>query len=258
MCQAVLSVFLQSVVLSLIVLLVVHSAEPVFGQAMSSANYSLQSDSINFGGGHSTSDNYWLESTMGEVATGNAASDSYQLRAGYQQMQEVYISLTVPGPVNLSPGILGVTGGTSSGFATAATVITDSPSGYTLSIQAENSPAMQSALNSIADYTPAGIVPDFEFQLAPTDAVFGFTPEGDDISLRYQDSGGVCGVLGGDTPARCWDGLSTSPITIARGTGSNHPDGATTTLRFQVGLGGMITVPPGMYVATSTLIAVPQ
>ncbi|MFN3188335.1 MAG: hypothetical protein ACK42D_02205 [Candidatus Paceibacteria bacterium] len=225
---------------------------------MSSTNYSLQSDSVNFGGGYSSSSSYILESTVGEIAAGESGSASYQLRAGYQQMQEVYISLTVPGPVNLSPGILGVTGGTSSGFATAATVVTDSPSGYTLAVRAEGSPAMQSALGSIADYAPIGSVPDFEFQLSPTDAVFGFTPEGDDVDIRYQDNGMICGVSGGNTAERCWDGLSTSSKIIARGNGANHPVGASTTLRFQVGLGGMIAVPPGMYVATSTLIAVPQ
>lgn len=250
--------FFHSLTLTLIIMLGIHSVVPVFGQAMSSDSYTLQSDSINFGGGLSTSSNYTLESTAGEVASGESTSTSYQLRAGYQQMQEVYISLTVPGPVSLTPGLLGVTGGTSSGFSTEAVVVTDSPSGYTLSVQAESTPAMQSANNSIADYTPAGVVPDFEFQLAPTDAVFAFTPEGSDIDVRYQDAVGVCGVLGADTAQRCWDGLSTTSRVIARGVGSNHPQGATTTLRFSVGLGGMIAVPPGIYVATSTLIAIPQ
>jgi len=248
----------QTIIISLITLLLIHTAVPVFGQAMSSSNYSLQSDSLNFGGGNSTSSSYGLESTIGEIATGASDSDSYQLRAGYQQMQEVYISLTVPGPVNLSPGILGVTGGTSNGFSSEAVVVTDSPSGYTLSVRAEDSPAMKSAQNSIADYLPAGAVPDFEFQLEPTDAVFGFTPEGSDIDTRYKDNGSVCGVGTGDTSSRCWDGLSTTSVIIARGNSANHPVGATTTLRFQVGLGGMISVPPGIYVATSTLIAIPQ
>jgi hypothetical protein len=258
MYHSVLSVFLQSVVLSLIVFLLMHTALPVFGQAMSSSNYSLQSDSVNFGGGYSSSSSYQLESTAGEIATGQSTSTSYQLRAGYQQMQEVYIALTVPAPVDMSPSLPGVTGGTSSGFSSEAIVVTDSTSGYTLSVRAEGSPAMQSAQDSIADYAPAGAVPDYEFALAPTDAVFGFTPEGSDIALRYQDSGGVCGVAGGDTLSRCWDGLSTSSVKIAQGAGANHPNGATTTLRFAVGLGGMIAVPPGIYVATTTLIAVPQ
>ncbi len=258
MYQSILPLFFHSIVLSLVVLLLLHSALPVFGQAMSSDSYSLQSDSVNFGGGYSSSGSYTLESTAGEIATGNSTSTSYQLKAGYQQMQEIYISLTVPGPIDLSPGILGVTGGTSNGFSSEAVVVTDNSAGYTLSIQAEGSPAMQSAQDSIADYVPAGAVPDYEFTLAPTDAVFAFSPEGYDLVERYQDNGIVCGIIGGDTPSRCWDGLSTSSIVIAQGSAANHPDGATTTLRFSVGLGGMIAVPPGIYVATTTLIAVPQ
>lgn len=256
--QTFLPLLFHSIVLSFIFLLLLHSALPVFGQAMSSDNYSLQSDSVNFGGGYSSSSSYALESTIGEVSTGESASASYKLRAGYQQMQEVYISLTIPDPVSLSPDIPGVTGGTSGGFSSEAVVVTDSPAGYTLAVRAENSPAMQSAQDSIADYEPVGAVPDYEFTLSSTDAVFGFTPEGNDLVERYQDNGIVCGIIGGDTPSRCWDGLSTSSIMIAQGNTSNHPAGATTTLRFSVGLGGMIAVPPGIYVATTTLIAVPQ
>jgi len=252
----VLSVF-QAGVASILVFCMLHIVPAAFGQVMSSSNFSLQSDSINFGGGYSTSSSYTLESTAGEIATGESGSASFQLRAGYQQMQEIYLALTVPGVVPLSPALPGVTGGTSTG-AVAASVVTDNPAGYTLSLRAENSPAMQAASSSIADYIPAGAVPDFFFALAPTDAVFGFTPEGVDIDVRYQDSGGVCGMSGNDTAERCWDGLSTTSRVVARGTAANHPDGATTTFRFQVGLGGMIAVPAGQYVATSTLIALPQ
>jgi len=242
--------------LSVLVCSLVHISLPVFGQVMSSSNFSLQSDSINFGGGNSTSSNYSLESTGGEIATGQATSSSYQLRAGYQQMQAAYLSLSVPGGVELSPSLFGITGGTSTG-AIEISVITDNPAGYTLSLRAEGEPAMQAGSSTIADYMPAGGVPDFVFSLTPTDAVFGFTPEGDDIDIRYRDSGGVCGVSGSDTIQRCWEGMSTSSIVIARSTAPNHPDGVTTTVRFQVGLGGMIAVPLGTYVATSTVIAIP-
>jgi hypothetical protein len=248
---------IQAVILTLLVGIVIHISPLVIGAAMSSSNFSIQSDTVNFGGGYSTSSNFSLESTAGEIATGNSDSASFQLRAGYQQMQEVYISLAVPSVVPLSPALPGVTGGTSTGLVSAV-VVTDSPSGYTLAISATNEPAMQSGSGTIADYEPTSAVPDFLFVLAPTDAVFGFTPEGSDIDVRYQDAGGTCGVTGGDTLARCWDGLATTSRVIARKSGSNHPSGATTTIRFQVGLGGMIAVPPGSYVATTTIIALPQ
>jgi hypothetical protein len=67
----------------------------------------------------------------------------------------------------------------------------------------------------------------------------------------------VCGVDDLDTPLACWDGLSTSEAVIATGL-ANHPDGATTTIYFQVGIGGSATaVTAGSYIATTTLTAIP-
>ena len=39
---------------------------------------------------------YRMEETIGEIATGESQSASYKLKAGYQQMQEMVISLTSP------------------------------------------------------------------------------------------------------------------------------------------------------------------
>ncbi len=226
-------------------------------QVMTSSNFQIQSDSVNVGGGFSTSTSYKLESTVGEVGTGNGGSTSYALRAGYQQMQEVYMSLTGAANVTMSPTIPGVSGGTANG-STTVTVTTDSLTGYTLTIVASTSPAMKYGLNTIADYTPAGANPDFTFTTAAADAHFGFTPEGVDIALRYQDNGvATCGGGGQDTALACWDGLSTTPVTIATGAAANHPDGATTTINFRVGVGGSVVQPPGVYVATTTVTALP-
>lgn len=224
-------------------------------QVMTSSNYQIQSDSVNVGGGFSTSTSYELESTVGEVGTGNGSSGTYALRAGYQQMQEVYLALTGAANVTLSPTIPGVSGGTANG-ATTVTVKTDSLAGYMLTIVASTSPAMKYGANTIADYTPAGANPDFTFTTAAADAHFGFTPEGIDIAPRYQDNGvATCGGGGQDSSSSCWDGLSTTPVTIATASGSNHPNGATTTIRFRVGVGGAVVQPAGVYVATTTVTA---
>jgi len=223
-------------------------------QVMSSTNYAIQSDSLNSGGGLSTSTNFRLEDTAGEVATGEATSTNYELRAGYQQMQEVFISMSSVNAVTLLPALGGITGGIASGSA-AVLVVTDSPSGYQLTLSATGTPAMRSGANSIANYVPVGAVPDFLFITNPTDARFGFSPEGLDIVTRFRDSGSACGVVGGDTVARCWDGVSTTAVTIASNSSSNHPIGTTTTIQFRVGLGGNIVVAPGTYFATTTLTA---
>ncbi len=225
-------------------------------EVMSSTNYRMQSDSVNVGGGQSSSTNYGLESTAGEVASGNSNSTNYLLRAGYQQMQEVFLSISAAADVTLLPALGGLSGGVSSG-TTAVLVTTDSPSGYQLMIQASGTPAMRSGANSIANYAPVGAAPDFTFITDPSDVQFGFSPEGADIVTRYQDAGSVCGLTGSDTANRCWDGLSVTPVVVAQKSGSNHPLGATTTVKFQVGIGGSIGVAPGTYTATTTLTALP-
>lgn len=248
------SIILQSIVLTSLCL---GSLAVTGAQVRTSDSYQLQSDSINFGGGLSTSTNYSLESTAGEIATGPADSATYSLRAGYQQMQEVFISLTGWEGVNMVPSLGGLTGGTSTG-STTVVVMTDSPSGYELTIESENTPAMQKGVDVIADYVPAASPnADFAFALGSTDVHFGYSPEGDDIAIRFKDSGGACGIDDLDTPQACWDGLSTTETVIATGL-ANHPIGATTTIYFQVGIGGSApAVTAGSYVATTTLTAIP-
>ncbi len=243
----------QSLVLTVLVLALLNIAS---AQVRSSTNYQLQSDSINVGGGFSSSTSYIQESTVGETATGLSASASYSLRAGYQQMQEVFLSLASTGNVVMSPNISGLTGGLSNGQSTF-TVTTDSPAGYQLLVAAEGDPAMQSGANSIADYDP-GATPSFFFTYGAADAFFGFSPEGVDIvQLFMDDGGGNCNVSAIDTANACWDGLANTSQLIAEGSGANHPNGATTTVKFRTGVGGAAGVVAGVYVATTTVTALP-
>lgn len=225
-------------------------------QTMQSPSYRIQSDSINFNGGFSSSTNYSLESTAGEIATGESSSATYTLKAGYQQMQEVYIAMAGFAAINLSPSIPGISGGFSNG-STTVTVTTDSVSGYSLQISASQSPAMQKGGDSIADYTPAGADPDFNYITDAADSHFGFTPEGVDIVERYKDNGAVCNAGSTDTSVSCWDGLSTVNRVIASRSSANHPEGSTTTLNFRVGIGGSVFQPSGTYEATTTITALP-
>jgi hypothetical protein len=221
---------------------------------MSSSNFKMQSDSINNAGALSTSSNFRLEDTAGEAATGNSSSTNFNIKAGYQQMQEVYLSLTAAANVVMVPSLGGLTGGTATG-STAFLVTTDSSAGYSVTIQATGSPAMRSGGNSIANYVPAGGVPDFLFTSGATNAHLAYSPEGTDIASRFRDNGSACGVGSSDTSARCFDGLSTSPVEIVRRTSGNHPLGATTTVLFRVGIGNSTSVPEGVYTATTTITA---
>ena len=251
--RSLYNLLLQSASLTTILLasLMIAGAE-----VRTSTNYQLQSDSVNFGGGLSDSASYNLESTAGEIATGQSDSQSYSLRAGYQQMQEVSISMTAAASVIMTPSIGGITGGTANG-STSVTVLTDSSSGYQLSIVAESAPAMRKDSDTIDDYVPvANPNPDITFLTVPTQAHFGFSPEGEDIIDRFRDNGSLCNVVAGDnTPLVCWDGLSVSEKVIAQGS-ANQPSGATTTIHFRVVVGGSIVIPEGDYIATTTLTAI--
>lgn len=250
--QCITQSFFLSVVLTTLLFLCLQLA---FGQVRSSSNYQLQSDSINIGGGLSTSSSYMEESTIGEVATGLATSTNYQLKAGYQQMQEVYISMSSPTDVVLLPSLAGLTGGTSNG-STTVTVTTDSPSGYSLTIESANAPSMQNGPYSIPDYNQ-GADPDYSFAVTNGTSSFGFSPSSVDLVDAFRDNGSLCNTGNQDTLQACWAGLSTSGTVVSQGIGANHPDGATTTVFFRVGVGSNAGVPPGLYTATTTLTALP-
>ncbi len=248
-------IFAQALVLTTFVISILTISN---AQVRTSNSYQLQSDSINFGGGLGTSTNYTLESTAGEIATGPSDSTTYKLRAGYQQMQEVFLSMTDASDVVMSPSIGGLTGGTSNG-STSVSVLTDSPAGYQLTIEAASAPAMQlvSLAESISDYSPlASPEADYTFTTSASDAHFGFSPEGSDIVNHFKDDGVDCGVGSLTGSLTCWEGLSLTDILVAEGS-ANQPNGATTTINFRVGVGSNAGVIAGTYIATTTLTAIP-
>lgn len=242
----------------LAVLLLTMQMSGVFAAVMNSSNYSIQSDSLNFGGANADSASYTLEDTLGEVATGDSDSASYRLHAGYQQMHEVYLAMTSLADVTMSPSLGGLSGGTSNG-STATTITTDSPAGYELYFKASSSPAMKGDTqgDSIANYTPAGSDPDYDFTVPVTAAEFGFTPEGADIASEYRDNGSACNTGSGDTADKCWNPITTLDELISRRTSSNHPSGTATTLKFRVTVGTSSFKLEDSYTATTTLTLLP-
>ena len=223
---------------------------------MGSVNYKIQSDSINFGGGLSSSTNYKSESTFGELSTGNSSSASYNLSAGYLASKSSYIAITSSGNVTL-PSISGLIGGIATS-SSAWLVTTDDPAGYSLSVQASASPALQASSSAFfSDYAPVGADPDYTFSILSSNSAFGFSPEGTDIIPKYKDNGSLCnaGVL--DTSYKCWTGFSTSSAIISQTSTSNQPNGATTTLQYQAQIGSAKIQDGGAYSATITVTALP-
>lgn len=228
----------------------------VRAQTMSSGTYKIQSDSVNVGGVRSTSNTYLIQDTTGETGTGDSASATYKVKAGYQSMQVIYLAVTANSDITLSPTIGGITGGTSNG-STNFTVTTDNPAGYTVTIKASTTPALQSSLDTIADYTATASSPDFAFSIPSTASRFGFTVEGTDIASSFKDNGSACNTGSSDTADKCWAGLSTSAQTILNRTSANHPSGTASTLKFRVQSGSSHVQTSGTYVATTTITLLP-
>lgn len=229
-------------------------APVAFAYVSSSTSYRIQADSVNVGGNLSTSTSYRAEDTIGEEGVGTSSSASYSIKAGYQQMQQVYLAISAPGNITLTPSIP-TTGGVANGLATW-TVITDSAAGYTMNIRASGTPALQSGVNSFANYVTAGADPDFTFTTPVAASRFGFSPEGTDILQRYKDNGVICnaGVL--DTASSCWVPLLSTSDTIVTRTTPNHPSGTPTTVRFRAESGSSNLQPAGVYLATSTITVI--
>ncbi len=240
----------------LIIIVGIFLSQPLFAAVMTSTSYSIESDSVNFGGGLSTSTNYTQESTFGEVATGLSNSSSYSLKAGYQQMQEVYLAIGTVADVTLTPSIDGTIGGTANG-STTVLVTTNNLTGYELYIKASSSPALVSGVNSFADYTPAGANPDFTFSILATVAEFAFSPEGLDITSEYKDDGVACNTGTLDTNDSCWSPLTTTNELIAQRATPNYPSGTATVIEFRAQSGASNLQASGTYRATTTVTALP-
>ncbi len=235
---------------------VLFAAPLAFGYVASSSNYRIQTDSVNTGGLFSSSTSYRAEDTLGESGVGTSSSATFSLKAGYQQMQDVYLALAPSGNVALTPSIPATGGGNADVVATFV-VTTDNSAGYSMTISSLLAPALNSGANNFLDYVPGGANPDFTFTTPAASTRFGFSPEGVDIIQRYKDNGAVCnaGVL--SSLSSCWDPLSTIAGVIATRATANNPTGSQTDIRFHAASGASNVQPVGSYVATATITVLP-
>lgn len=222
----------------------------------SSTNYRIQSDSVNTGGTRSTSTNYGMEDTLGEIATGIATSSSYKLKAGYQQMQAAYISVSAAADITMPA--LTITQDTAVA-STTWTVTTDNSAGYTLDVRASAAPALvdSGTGESFADYTEA-VAGVKETWLVSSAYEFGFSAIGSDTAGYGTDTTGDC-VAAANIPSAelLWEGFDgTTDIEIASSS-SPSISGADTSLCAAVEQEAVFA-PSGSYSATLMVTAVSQ
>jgi len=226
----IISIFLP------LVLMFFLFASNLFAAVMSSANYQIQSDDLTLGGGDWSSVSYIFRDTLGEVSSGLSDSVSYKMKAGWQEMQEVYISVSSPGNVFMKPDIPGMTGGTAA-TSTYWYVITDSAAGFNMKINASTNPAMRLSGDPTHYFSNYSATPTYEWDVASGNAQFGFTVDAgtdDDIVDTFLDTGSACGS-GTFHTEKCWIGfIGTDLATIInRSSRTNNSPGEEEIIKFQ-------------------------
>ena len=227
---------------------------------MSSENYIIESDDFSISGGDWSSVNYIFRDTMGEVSTGRSDSTSYKLRAGYQEMLEVYIAVSSPEDISLTPSIPGMTGGTGDGSVTWRVII-DGLAGFDMKIKASTIPAMKlDAGYYFSDYSPSSEgIPDYNWSVDSNQAEFGFTVEpataADTVQLFLDNNSNTCNQSeGGNNANTCWLGFNgTSYINAINRTTRTDVDGEDEVFKFRAQSNAKF-LKEGQYVATITTV----
>ncbi|MCX6722646.1 MAG: hypothetical protein NT094_01085 [Candidatus Staskawiczbacteria bacterium] len=237
-------------ILSVIFMLGIYN--PLLAYVMQSSNYKIQSDdSLTPTSGLGTSTNYIFLDTMGQVSSGVSNSNSYKIKAGFQQMQEVSLSVTSPGNINLG-NIPGISGGTVSNNSYWK-VQTDSSSGFDMKINASTIPAMKLPPDGTYYFDDYFTTPTHNWNIGSNAAKFGFavTPATvDDSASTLKDNGSACGL--GSNVGNCWSGFNgTNPIVIIHRQNRTDANGENELITFKAQSNKFMNV--GNYVSSITI-----
>lgn len=167
--------------------------------------------------------------------------------------------------VTMDTSIPGITGGTANG-ATQVRVYTNDSAGYTMTIAASSSPALQGNTQggSIPNYTNAvANVPDYTHSVGVNTGEFAYTVSASttsDLAQKFLDNGSnACNTGSADTSgsATCWYALGTTATSTVNRQTETTASGATTTIFFrtQITSNPSPLIPEDTYVATTTLTA---
>ena len=208
-------------------LLFVLFAVPVVTLAMRSSSYEMQDDVVDSSGALSSSTSYRMQDSVAQTASGMASSTSYNINAGFQQnnLASTTVSISAPTPIILDPLSLTLDSAVGSGILT---VETDSPAGYSLTVNASGAPAMTATNGSY--FTDYGTTPT---TWSVSNAYkFGFSVYGTDVH-GYGSTSGDCtsGIANVPQTTLLWRGFSgTTTIEIASSSVPTAPGGTNTTM----------------------------
>lgn len=125
-------------------------APSVVFSAMSSTNYYIYADTVDFGGGLATSTSYDLQDSVGGGdSVGISTSTSYEVRAGYQAAVKGSLTMSLSSG-NANIGSLGASGVVVSS-SVIVTMETNSITGYTLSISSVGGTSLAAVSDGAVD-----------------------------------------------------------------------------------------------------------
>jgi hypothetical protein len=209
---------------------------PLYAYVMESqsGDYRIESDdSLTPTGGLGVSANYIFKDTMGEVSSGVSNSTLYKIKAGFQEMQEVSLSVTPPDDTALTPNIPGISGGTADA-STHWIVQTDGSSGFDMKISTSTLPALKLPPDGTYYFTDYSNLAVPFWDIGSDAAKFGFNvvaaTAGD--APAFQDNGSVCGS--GTNVGNCWSGLNgTTPVAVIHRMSRTDETGENETISFK-------------------------
>ena len=201
---------------------------------------------------------------LAEPQIGHSATATDQFIITQTVTSEISFVATAADVV-MDTSIPGITGGTANG-STQVRVYTNDSAGYSMTIAASGTPAMQGNTQggSIADYTPSSsFVPDYAHSVGVNTGEFAYTVSASttsDLAQKFLDNGSnLCNTGSADTSgsASCWYGLSSTATSTINRTSETTASGATTTIFFrtQITASPSPAIPEDTYTATTTLTA---
>lgn len=177
-----------------------------------------------------------------------------------QATDNVQVSLTVTSGITISNGLDITLTGLSTSVHSAVgtsnwTVTTNNHTGYSLTVQASTTPALRSAGNQVADYTPTVANTPETWAVASGSAEFGFSARGTNVLAAF-GSDTDC-INASDVPSATlnWRNFNgTTPIQIASTNAPTSPSGANSSMCVAVQQNNTY-IPSGSYTATVTATA---
>jgi len=216
---------------------------------MSSTNYQINPDSINFMGiGDASSTNYRLGDTGGEIATGLSTNTNYKDEAGFWHMaMDYHISISSPADVVMGA----ISGYGQSALATnyaTWNIKTDNPAGYSLTWRAGTETMTNATADTMGAYTPTLANTPETWSVASTDSEWGGHLGKDSTSVDTATWGTLDSYAGGK-----WLNVATSDFQIASRIDRTSATGDNEIIFFGSEVGSNKHQPTGTYTVNVTI-----